>query len=522
MRFHWGKTLLFVAVVVAIFAAIDAAHFASSKATLARYRAQLLARGEKLKMTEIAVAPSTNEEFIAARQVLSRSGLITSPALIVDLTKYIAPGKARVAWRGELDLGVFPTGTNTTAPTWESFISQAERTEPGLRNVREALDNCPPDIGWKWQDDFASITNWPGRTFVRDRYFAQALYNAAIVDLRESNLDAGITNLHALVMLTRLNRNEPVLVSQMIRIAITQSALSTTWETLQAPGWDEPRLTALQRDLEQMSFIDGLEMSFEAERAFGQARMTKLRNSSFAEMSSMLSPILSSPQSSVGYSGPPLLDGLSRAVMSTWQNKVIPAAYRASSINEDELFQLKTYTKTLDAVRLLKQGHPWPEVATALTNATHEMEETLRKDAFGRLIVSRAAIPNFERAVLIEAQTETRRNLAIAAIAIKRFQLTHGTAPPSLAALAPQFLATVPVDPMSSKPLCYHSNPDGSFALYSTGQDGVDDGGDATPPKTGGKPGLWEGRDAVWPMAATPEEQAAEDGAHVHSMAMTK
>lgn len=381
------------------------------------------------------------------------------------------------------------------------------------------LENCPPDIGWKWQNDFANLTNWPGRTFVRDRYSAQALYNAAIVDLRESNLDAAITNLHALIMLTRLNSNEPTLLSQMIRIAIAQTALMTTSEALQAPGWDERRLAALQRDLEQMSFIDGLEMSFEAERAFGQIRMEKLRNSSLAGMSSFLVQMQSSSKSYPGSSGVPALDALDRFFKSTWENKILPAVYRASSINEDELMQLKTSTETLEAVRLLKQGHPWPEVAAALTNVMREVDETFRKDAFGRLVVSRMAIPSFERAVLVEAQTDTRRNLTITAIAIRRYQLSHGTAPPSLAALAPEFLTAVPVDPMSSKPLCYHASAGGNFTLYSTGEDGVDNGGDATVAKAGDKPGLWEGRDAVWPVAATPEEQAAADAAVARPLA---
>jgi hypothetical protein len=38
--------------------------------------------------------------------------------------------------------------------------------------------------------------------------------------------------------------------------------------------------------------------------------------------------------------------------------------------------------------------------------------------------------------------------------------------------------------------------------LYSVGKDGKDDGGDPTPP-VGMPAGLWEGRDAVWPSAAT-------------------
>ncbi len=91
-----------------------------------------------------------------------------------------------------------------------------------------------------------------------------------------------------------------------------------------------------------------------------------------------------------------------------------------------------------------------------------------------------------------------------------RYQLKHGAAPKELNALVPEFLASVPMDPMSGKPLCYRLNADGTFTLYSTGEDGKDDGGDGTPSDGGQKFGLWEGRDAVWPTAV--EETNAEVG----------
>jgi hypothetical protein len=77
--------------------------------------------------------------------------------------------------------------------------------------------------------------------------------------------------------------------------------------------------------------------------------------------------------------------------------------------------------------------------------------------------------------------------------------LKNGRLPASLAALVPEFAASAPIDPMSGKPLCYRVNEDGTFLLYSVGEDGKDDGGDATP-TAGSPPGLWTGRDAVWPV----------------------
>jgi hypothetical protein len=64
--------------------------------------------------------------------------------------------------------------------------------------------------------------------------------------------------------------------------------------------------------------------------------------------------------------------------------------------------------------------------------------------------------------------------------------------------------------------LRYRTNNEGSFVLYSVGEDGKDDGGDPTPPEpilpNNRNTSWWKGRDAVWPMPASAEEvKAYED-----------
>jgi hypothetical protein len=92
--------------------------------------------------------------------------------------------------------------------------------------------------------------------------------------------------------------------------------------------------------------------------------------------------------------------------------------------------------------------------------------------------------------------------MTLAAIALRRYQLRHGKLPTSLEELVPEFLPAVPYDYMSATPLRYRLKPDGSYVLYSVGEDGKDDGGDPTP-TPGASPGLWGGRDVVWPSPAT-------------------
>jgi hypothetical protein len=71
---------------------------------------------------------------------------------------------------------------------------------------------------------------------------------------------------------------------------------------------------------------------------------------------------------------------------------------------------------------------------------------------------------------------------------------------------------------MSGKPLLYHLRPgEHDFLLYSVGEDGKDDGGD--PAQQSNKKSyrqIWDGRDAVWPSAATAEEAKLAVGTRKH------
>jgi hypothetical protein len=103
--------------------------------------------------------------------------------------------------------------------------------------------------------------------------------------------------------------------------------------------------------------------------------------------------------------------------------------------------------------------------------------------------------------------TESVRQLTVTAIALKRYKLRHGNLPPDLTALVPVFLPAVPLDPVNAQPLHYKPNADGTFLLYSVGEDAEDNGGDPKPDETKTRSNAWQrGRDWVWPQPATVQE----------------
>jgi hypothetical protein len=103
-------------------------------------------------------------------------------------------------------------------------------------------------------------------------------------------------------------------------------------------------------------------------------------------------------------------------------------------------------------------------------------------------------------------RTEAARQIVIGAIALKRYQLRHGTLPSQLNNLVPEFCTAVPYDPVDGKPLHYKPNLDGTFTLYSIGEDEKDDGGDPSPAVYSKLTTWLLGQDWVWPQPATADE----------------
>jgi hypothetical protein len=100
--------------------------------------------------------------------------------------------------------------------------------------------------------------------------------------------------------------------------------------------------------------------------------------------------------------------------------------------------------------------------------------------------------------------------VVVTAIALKRYELRHYQLPATLDQLTPDLLQTVPIDCMDGQPLRYRPNADGTFLLYSVGENGVDDGGNPSLEKgVTSSSYYWQNLHAldwVWPQPATPAE----------------
>jgi hypothetical protein len=194
--------------------------------------------------------------------------------------------------------------------------------------------------------------------------------------------------------------------------------------------------------------------------------------------------------------------------------KTKESVWRFAWSDPDELKMLRGQQVILNAIRLARTNQAFATALRQQETGLAALGVRAPKDSdngfFGiddnvssMMSKSLVSIQRVPRRIF---RTEVARQIVIAAIALKRYQLRHGAYPRELRALTPDFSAEIPRDSMDGKPLRYRLNSDGTYVLYSVGEDGKDDGGDVSP-STPSKTTTWsQGRDWVWPLPASDDE----------------
>jgi len=460
-------------------------HRSASRDALAKYKSDLRAKGEKLSWADLGY-PRKPEPANRFDQLVAQASKLKSSKLqpgALDLFSFVGPGKARVAWQMPRPPFNPSWSTNSNALSWEDSSTEFAMAADTLEAIREVAQNPPRYF-------YYDPTNWgnqPKSPYVEMRTAAQWLSGDAIAALHDGQLDRAQTSLHALTQLAQFNREDLTLVSQMIRTAIAGLGLAVTWEALQAQGWNEESLSALQRDWESVGLTDAIEKGMTGERASGEAVFSLMRSAGRAERMKMFRGFGTMPAR--------------RTAKDYFEQFVLLPIWRANA-DEDETFFLEFHQRSLDSIRKAQNGASWQSVKVELQTNMVLLDKALSEPMGSvRHRISAIAIPNTMKAATVVARSETQRRLTVTAIALERYRLRHGRLPPDLDALVPDFLPAVPLDPMSGKPLRYSLRTDGSFLLYSVGEDGRDDKGDPSLQSAPNHVDLWSGRDAVWPIA---------------------
>lgn len=397
-------------------------------AALAEQVAQVRARGEPLTTVElndhyqpVANRPDMTKEIMAALVICE------APSL-----KPLAASLPVVGQGAEIP------------PLPQPWPQQAE-VEAFLVHHREAIatfhEVARKDGTARFPVDFSSgfATLLPQTQSLRSG--ARVLTLQFQVHLHRGETSQGVDCILAEIALAGALDREPLLVSQLVRLAIMGIALRDLQTLVEQAEVSDADLLRLQAALRKMELQSCLKQALAGERTVGYMACVD-------------------PQR-----------------MGAEGGGVTPQEAQKIALRPPQ--RVKDAAKMLELNLRIAKGAD--ESLFAALRASQESEAELKammQNPLTRLnyMLTLQLMPAYSSSTSAFARAGSKRDCAEAAIAAEVFRRQQGKWPSSLEELVPEFLPTLPLDSFSNQPLKLAVTPE-EFKVYSVGRDGKDDGG---------------------------------------------
>lgn len=370
--------------------------------------------------------------------------------------------------------------------------------------IRSAVQRPRFDSGFDYDQGFL-VFKMPPIAAVRSA--AVLLQAEVLLDLRKARFTSAHQSLVSLVQLSAKQTPEPLLISQLVRHACAAAAFNATWQALQTNCWSDEQLATLASAWSGCDFVRDMTRAMETERALTMDFYRQMRGSR-----KVFRAVLEERRKSreaVGEDIGGLLLGQAK-----WCEPVTSQVWRLCWAPHDELAALNDFQSGIEQIRI-GRTNGWDAVNKLEPGALDHLGTLFDRENPGwynrhRYWFAAEGFALNKSMIRNALQQQTQQQLALAAIGLARYRLKNGEVPGALDQLVPAFCASLPRDDMRAAPLGYQKTGPNDYRLYSVGLDGEDNGGDASlqpDKKTYGR--IWDGRDAVWPAAATPAESMA-------------
>ena len=497
--------LIGVGIVLGLAILVPVIHHYQLRWAVEKYIAELKAKVEPMELAQVLPPPvpaaqNSTDIFRTAAALINADESLSYSNYVYGM-EMVAAGKAMIRWQQPDVRG--RDGTNS----WEDVEAAVSQNAKSLSLLHQIIDRPDFDFQIKYERGVADLV-FTNMYLGESKRAAQRLETGALCDLHRGNTASALKHLRAMLALTKALRDEQLVISELVRIAIAQMAVPVTWELLQSTNLTGEQLAELQQDWMSLDFIHGDENAMAMERVTGRITTAKWRGSN--------SPLQGYIETLAGL-------GLSNQEEETALDKLEVKAkifwWRHWWSYPDELRELKSYDVFLNAARFTETNYSFQtaianqrnELVAMKLNMTNEESDIFLNPVkadfhslLSRDVMSMSAV--FDKVMKVEAA----KQVAITAIALKRYQLKHGNYPPDLITIVPEILSTVPLDPVDGQPLRYRPIADGTFLLYSVGENGKDDGGNPALEKGAERSSFnWQNPHAldwVWPQPASEEE----------------
>jgi hypothetical protein len=277
------------------------------------------------------------------------------------------------------------------------------------------------------------------------RNLAQLPDYAAMLAAEGGDGHAAAEHIAQIAALARTLENEPILVSQLVRLSVLRIGVRRFERALSLTKFSDEDLRRLENVFAAASGTNCMTRALIGERAWV---ISALRARDFGGL-------LSNPGAPT-----PKRPGASELIL-------FPLMRISGFLERD----LRFYLEYMD--KIVTQSQPGPPRSLGISDITEAYATEARRKYY---VFTGLTVPALARISRREAEGLAFLRLAETACAIERFAIAKGSFPGALSDLAPNFRVQVAADPFDGQLLRYKRLDDG-YVLYSIGPDVHDDGG---------------------------------------------
>jgi len=351
-----------------------------------------------------------------------------------------------IVGQAELPLRTEPLTEETKALITQYLTDNQQALERLHKGAAIEHSRYPVDLSKGFEALMPDLSNIRGGAFL--------LKLEAILHAENGKPEEVVDSIKSTFGLARSISKEPILISQLVRIACQALAVSALEHAINRTEFTDEQLVELSQALVNAEDPSAMSRAFVGERCAGL--------SIFKTPSSKTLKLINGGSSSLGV--------------------VAIALYKFAGLADMDAIMyvdlMNDYTKAMQL-----PPHQRQEAASAVDT---KFGKTSRIHVLLHVIM-----PALSRVTTIDIRTIAQLHTAQVGLAIQRYRLAAGKLPDTLAELIPVYLDAVPKDPFDGKDLRY-KKLEASFVVYSIGEDGSDDGGKEKPRKRTRPPAPWD------------------------------
>ncbi len=338
--------------------------------------------------------------------------------------------------------GTRPPNQRLTDPQAATVRSVLKEQAGALRNARRLAD--------------APLGRFPlkeGVTFATSslEHLQDARQVAALLSLdvklraHDGDLDGALESCRALLNTARAIGDEPLMISQLVRIAIDGTALEAVQTVLAQGEPSESALASIQAALEDEADEPRLLWGLRGERANAHDVCSRWTS---GEMT------VSQSSGQANSDGP------------FWFAPARPFYFRAT-----HALMLSMLNQAVEIAR-----RPPPEQPSGWAEWTKSVEPPKDAGSPSLGFIAHATMASIVPAGRATFRITGQLRSGVVLVAAERHRQAHGDLPGTIEAIDPKFLPRRPIDPFDGRPIKLRAFEDG-VSVYSVGRDGIDDGG---------------------------------------------